>query len=79
MPVARTYHPLMSVDVEVDRDVCIGSGHCIIDAPGAFELDEDGISFVVDATAVSEDTILATARKCPSQAISVWRDGTKLH
>ena len=63
----------------VDRDVCIGSGHCVVDAPGAFELDEDGISFVVDPTAVSEGTIVATARKCPSQAISVWRDGERLH
>lgn len=69
----------MGVDVEVDRDVCMGSGHCIVEAPGAFDLDDDGISFVVDPAAVSEDTIVATARKCPSQAISVWRDGTKLH
>ena len=69
----------MGVEVEVDRDVCMGSGHCIVEAPGAFDLDDDGISFVVDPAAVSEDTIVATARKCPSQAISVWRDGDKLH
>ena len=69
----------MGVEVDVDRDVCMGSGHCIVEAPGAFDLDDDGISFVVDPAAVSEDTIVATARKCPSQAISVWRDGDKLH
>jgi len=69
----------MGVEVEVDRDVCMGSGHCIVEAPGAFDLDDDGISFVVDPAAASEDTIVDTARKCPTQAISVWRDGTKLH
>jgi ferredoxin len=69
----------VGVEVELDRDVCIGSGTCIVEAPGAFDLDDDGISFVVDPAAVSDDTIVATARKCPSQAISVWRDGTRLH
>ena len=50
-----------------------------MEAAGAFDLDEDGIAFVVDPDAVSEDTIVAAAQKCPSQAISVRRDGTKLH
>lgn len=57
----------------------MGSGNCIVEAPGAFDLDDDGISFVVNPDAASEDTLVATARKCPSQAISVWRDGTRLH
>ena len=57
----------------------MGSGNCIVEAPGAFDLDDDGISFVVNPDAASEDTIVTTARKCPSQAISVWRDGAKLH
>jgi ferredoxin len=69
----------VGVNVEVDRDVCMGSGHCIVEAPGAFDLDDDGISFVVDPAAVSEDTIIDTARKCPTQAISVHRDGVRLH
>ena len=70
----------MGVDVELDRDVCMGSGNCMAEAPAAFDLDDDGIAFVVDAGAVSEDTIVAIARKCPSQAISVRRDdGTRLH
>jgi ferredoxin len=70
----------MGIEVEVDRDVCMGSGHCIAEAPGVFDLDDDGISFVVDTAAASEDTIVDTARKCPTQAISVRRDdGTRLH
>lgn len=69
----------MGVKVELDRDVCMGSGNCIAEAPGAFDLDDDGIAFVVDAGAVSEETIIAIARKCPSQAIRVWRDRARLH
>jgi ferredoxin len=64
--------------VEVDRAVCMGSGTCVFEAPGAFELDEDGISVPVDPGAVPEDRIIETARVCPTHAITVRRDGEKL-
>ena len=69
----------MGVEVELDRDICMGSGNCMAEAPTAFDLDDDGIAFVLDPNAVSEDTVVTIARKCPSQAISVHRDGTRLH
>lgn len=53
----------------------MGSGHCVAAAPGAFDLDEDGIAFVVDPAAVSEDTIVAVGARCPSHAITVRRSG----
>jgi ferredoxin len=56
----------------------MGSGTCVFEAPGAFELDEDGISVPVDPSAVSEDRIIETARVCPTHAITVRRDGEKL-
>lgn len=68
----------MGLEVEVDRAVCMGSGTCVFEAPGAFELDEDGISVPVDPSAVSEDRIIETARVCPTHAITVRRDGEKL-
>lgn len=61
----------MSVDVEIDRDVCMGSGNCLYAAPGAFELDADGIASVIDPAAASTDELLAAARQCPTGAISV--------
>lgn len=64
--------------MEVDRALCMGSGNCVFEAPGAFELDEDGISVPVDPHAVSEDKLIDTARACPTQAISVRRDGEKV-
>ncbi len=69
----------MGLEVELDRDVCMGSGNCMAEAPDAFDLDDDGIAFVIDPAAVSEDTIVTIARKCPSQAITVRRDGSRLH
>jgi ferredoxin len=68
----------MGLEVEIDRDVCMGSGNCMYEAPGAFDLDEDSIAFVVDAARVPEDRVLAAARKCPTHAITVRRDGVTL-
>jgi ferredoxin len=60
-----------SISIEVDRDVCMGSGNCVYEAPGAFALDADGIASVVDPTSTSEDKVRAAARKCPTHAITV--------
>jgi ferredoxin len=40
----------VGLEVDIDRDVCIGSGNCVYEAPGAFDLDDDTIAFVVDAS-----------------------------
>jgi ferredoxin len=61
----------MALHVEIDRDVCMGSGSCVFQAPGAFALDDDGIAVVVDPAAAPEDTIRAAAARCPSRAITV--------
>jgi ferredoxin len=61
----------MGLNIDIDRDVCIGSGNCGFEAPGVFTLDDDGIAVVVDASAAPEDKVMAAARKCPSKAISV--------
>jgi ferredoxin len=68
----------MGIEVEVDRDLCIGSGNCVYEAAGAFDLDDDSISFVVDPAGAPEEQVLAAARKCPSHAITVRRDGETL-
>jgi ferredoxin len=68
----------VGLEVEIDRDVCIGSGNCVYEASGAFDLDDDTIAFVVDAHGAPEDRVIAAARKCPSHAITVRRDGVKL-
>ncbi len=64
--------------MEIDGDVCIGSGNCVYAAPGAFDLDGDSIAFVVDSAGAPENDVVAAARKCPARAITVRRDGVTL-
>jgi ferredoxin len=68
----------MDLDVEIDRDVCMGSGNCVYEAPGVFDLDGDSVAFVVDPGASPEEQIVAAARQCPTHAISIRRNGASL-
>ena len=61
----------MALHVEIDRDACIGSGNCVYEAPGAFDLGDDSIAVVAEVAAAPDEQILAAARKCPSRAITV--------
>ena len=68
----------MGLEVEIDRDACMGSGNCVYEAPGVFDLDDDGVAFVVDPTGSSEDKVIAAERKCPTRAITLRRDDVTL-
>ena len=57
----------------------MGSGNCVYEAVGAFDLDDDGIATVVDVGAVDESQLISAARLCPTRAITVRRDGVVLH
>jgi ferredoxin len=65
----------MGLEVEIDREVCMGSGNCVYEAPAVFDLDDDSIAFVVDPTASPEIDVIRAARNCPAHAITVRRDG----
>lgn len=67
--------------VEVDPDLCIGSGDCVRAVPAAFDLDEDlGIAIPRSGAAAADvGDLLEAARACPTQAIRVRRDGAVLH
>jgi len=54
------------------------SGNCSFWAPGVFDLDDDGIAIVLDVAAQPEDKVVLAAQGCPTQAISVTKDGQKL-
>ena len=64
--------------VLVDRDLCEANGVCAGLAPGVFDLDDDGIAIVLDATAAPDDKIVLAAQGCPTQAIAVFDGDTKL-
>jgi ferredoxin len=62
------------IRISVDGDLCIGSGQCTNWAPGVFDLDDDGKSYVVDASAAPEEQIRRAESNCPARAISVVTD-----
>jgi ferredoxin len=68
----------MGLEIDIDRDACMGSGNCVYTAPGVFELDDDSIARVVDPEASPDEAILAATRHCPTHAITVRRDGHAL-
>ena len=68
----------MAFTIEIDREVCMGSGNCSFWAPGVFDLDYDGIAIVTDVEGEPEDKIILAAQGCPTQAIRVFRAGEKL-
>jgi ferredoxin len=61
----------MSIHVDVDRELCIGSGTCVRLAPGVFALDDDEVSVVVDSGAAGIDKLRLAADGCPTEAIRV--------
>jgi ferredoxin len=68
----------VSLEIVINREVCMGSGNCSFWAPGVFDLDDDGIAIVLDVAAQPEDKVVLAAQGCPTQAISVTKDGQKL-
>ena len=65
----------MALEIHIDRERCMGSGNCSFWANGVFDLDDEGIAVVVDATACPEEKIVLAMQGCPTQAIALTRDG----
>jgi ferredoxin len=61
----------MSIHVDVDRDLCIGSGTCVRLAPGVFALDDEEISIVLDREVADISRLRLTAEACPTEAIRI--------
>jgi ferredoxin len=61
----------MSIRVEIDRDLCIGSGTCVRLAPGVFALDEEEISVVLNPDAADISKLQLAAEACPTEAIRI--------
>ena len=68
----------MGLEIAIDRERCMGSGNCSFWAPSAFDLDPEGIAVVVDPEGDPEDKIVLAGQGCPTQAISITRDGERV-
>jgi ferredoxin len=61
----------VTLHIDIDGEVCMGSGNCVFEAPGVFELGDDSVATVVDPAAAPAERVHDAARKCPSRAIHV--------
>ncbi len=60
--------------VEVDQQMCIGSGNCVEVAEGVFQLNDEEKAEVVDPTAQPIDVLREAEKQCPVAAITVEED-----
>lgn len=68
----------MALEIVIDREVCMGSGNCSFWAPNTFDLDDDGVAIVTNPAGDPEEKVILAAQGCPTQAISIVRDGEKI-
>jgi ferredoxin len=68
----------LTLEVRIDPEKCMGSGNCSFWAPATFELGDDGVATVTDPDGDPEDKIIIAAKGCPTQAITVFKDGQQL-
>jgi ferredoxin len=61
--------------IDVDRDLCMGSGQCVFYAPLTFDQDDTTIAIVSDADGDSAVNIRTSVDACPTQALSFYGDG----
>lgn len=65
--------------IRIDHSLCVGFGHCVEEAYGAFELDDDGIVQFTDPQKVGREDLLAACEVCPVEALLAFdADGKQL-
>jgi ferredoxin len=58
--------------IRIDRNLCVGFGDCVDEAPALFVLADDGIvAFTTEAQA-EEQRIIAACRACPVDALTAF-------
>jgi ferredoxin len=57
--------------IVVDRELCMGSGMCIVYAPNTFGHDDDTKAVVIDPAGDPIDAIRNAVQACPTSAITL--------
>ena len=60
--------------VEVDRDACMGSGICMVYAPGSFVHDDDTKAVFQVTPGDGLDAVRASVEACPTGALTLIVD-----
>jgi len=63
--------------IEVKRELCIGASACVAVAPDVYELDDEMKAVVKDPKGANDETILESAKACPTLAIYIYDDDGK--
>lgn len=59
------------IEIEIDRDLCVGFGDCIDAGPEVFEFDDDGIAvFKADVLSIDQDRLIEACQSCPVDALT---------
>jgi ferredoxin len=66
--------PERTPTIVVDRDLCMGSGMCIVYAANTFAHDEETKAIVVDPKGDSIDAIRIAIEACPTGALRLITD-----
>lgn len=56
-------------EIEVDKDVCMGSGMCYLYASNTFDVDHEAKSFVKDVEGDPINSIRTAIEACPTGAL----------
>ncbi len=57
--------------VTVDRELCMGSGMCVVYAPGTFDHDDETKAIVDESSTESLDTVRTAVEACPTTALTL--------
>lgn len=63
--------------IEVKRDLCIGAAACLAVAPDVYELDDEMKAVVKNEKGADQETVLESAKACPTLAIFIYDDDGK--
>jgi ferredoxin len=55
----------------IDRDICMGSGVCVVYAPGTFTQDSEPKAMLVEPITDSVEHIRVAVEACPTGALSI--------
>lgn len=57
--------------VDVDRELCLGSGMCVVYAPATFAHDEHAKAVVLDTPGDAIDVVRSAVEACPTGALTL--------
>lgn len=69
-----------TIEIKVDRSLCIGAATCVVLAPNTFELDNENKAVIKDTANEEEyQKVIEAAKGCPTIAIIVKdKDGKQI-